>query len=350
MRIGLYGMPTSGKTFILDRVDFIKVMQGSRMLHELCPDFDTVDENKKNIVRQELANLLAKEDKMIMDGHYAFGNKVVFTEADGRLYDAILYLYISPEVLKSRMELSERNRKYLTYDIEAWQNMEIEELRGYCHKNNKDFYVIDNPPSNTFNDVSEVLGFIRAIVDGYSCKEMADRCVNEILMDSHSDTVVLMDGDKTITTEDTSHAVFGYTTHLYDGNFYTGYQSWKQAKEFESYDFEDLTEMPVPINEKVIQAMTDDTYILTSGHERVWRYIAERLDVSFYSGIEMAAETKLFITKFLQEAGKKVIAYGDGMNDYYMLMYADKGYLVTKKDGSVSRSLRKRSLEGLIRV
>ena len=28
-------------------------------------------------------------------------------------------------------------------------------------------------------------------------------------------------------------------THLYDGNFYTGYQSWKQGKEFAGYCFED---------------------------------------------------------------------------------------------------------------
>ena len=30
MRIGLYGMPTSGKTHILDRIDFIEVLVGSK--------------------------------------------------------------------------------------------------------------------------------------------------------------------------------------------------------------------------------------------------------------------------------------------------------------------------------
>ena len=40
MRIGLYGMPTAGKSYILDRIDFIKVIAGSKMLHEICPDFD----------------------------------------------------------------------------------------------------------------------------------------------------------------------------------------------------------------------------------------------------------------------------------------------------------------------
>lgn len=64
----------------------------------------------------------------------------------------------------------------------------------------------------------------------------------------------------------------------------------------------------------------------------------------------MAAETKLYITKFLQGAGKHVVAYGDGMNDYYMLKQADEGYLVGKEGGRVSRSLKGKELEGLIIV
>ncbi len=69
MRIGLYGMPTSGKTFILDQVDFIKVMQGSRMLRQLCNDFDSLDEENKKSVRLKLADELSFQDSFIMDGH-----------------------------------------------------------------------------------------------------------------------------------------------------------------------------------------------------------------------------------------------------------------------------------------
>ena len=61
----------------------------------------------------------------------------------------------------------------------------------------------------------------------------------------------------------------------------------------------------------------------------------------------MAAETKFFITKMLQKAGKIINAYGDGMNDYYMLKQADKGYLVTKADGTVSKSLKGKDLGGI---
>ena len=61
----------------------------------------------------------------------------------------------------------------------------------------------------------------------------------------------------------------------------------------------------------------------------------------------MAAETKLYITKYLQDAGKTVVAYGDGMNDYYMLVQADQGFLISKQGGRISRSLLGMNLEGL---
>ena len=44
MRIGLYGMPTAGKTHVLNQLDFIDVKLGSNFLREICPDFDSKDE------------------------------------------------------------------------------------------------------------------------------------------------------------------------------------------------------------------------------------------------------------------------------------------------------------------
>lgn len=49
----------------------------------------------------------------------------------------------------------------------------------------------------------------------------------------------------------------------------------------------------------------------------------------------------------IKEAGKTVIAYGDGMNDYYMLKKADVGYLIPKEDGTISRSLKGKDLGGV---
>ena len=59
----------------------------------------------------------------------------------------------------------------------------------------------------------------------------------------------------------------------------------------------------------------------------------------------MCSDTKYFITRFLQERGRKVVAFGDSMNDYFMLKQADVSYLITKMDGTVSSSLIQRNLE-----
>ena len=66
-----------------------------------------------------------------------------------------------------------------------------------------------------------------------------------------------------------------------------------------------------------------------------------------YCGEQMSAETKYFIVKFLQEQGVRIVAYGDSMNDYYMLKQADEGYLIAKADGTLSRSLKYMDTEGI---
>ncbi len=106
MKMGLYGMPASGKTHLLKQVDFMRVFEGSALLRAVSPEFDSLAPEGRARVRQELAGRLSREDDFIMDGHYSFGNEIAFTEDDGKLYDVFLYLYISPEILKERISSS----------------------------------------------------------------------------------------------------------------------------------------------------------------------------------------------------------------------------------------------------
>ena len=83
MRIGLYGMPTAGKTYVLDKIDFIDVVVGSKLLREYDPDFDLRDEAGRAQDRKDVANIMKQRDHFIMDGHYAFGDEIAFTEDEG---------------------------------------------------------------------------------------------------------------------------------------------------------------------------------------------------------------------------------------------------------------------------
>lgn len=352
MRIGLYGLPTAGKSFVLSAVRNLEVLSGSSLLKELAPDFHELSESDKAKVRAKLALELKKKDKFIMDGHYSFGTEVVFTEEDGQLYDAFLYLYVDPEIISSRMSDSVRNQKYLQYDIEKWQQFEIESLRAYCHNNNKDFYVIDNPGKGFFPDISMILEFIDSIVCGYSCVNYAREVIDYI---PAGEVISLIDGDKTFIKEDSS-AVLGYKTHLFDGNYYTGFQAWRHNREmtdylrYIDYSVQLIGTMNLTLNENIQEKIEGVSVILTTGHYGTWKQIADKYGMPLFYGSQMCSDTKYFITKFLQDKGCKIIAFGDSMNDYFMLKQADAAYLVLKKDGSVSSSLSGRDLEGLVLV
>ncbi|SEM22564.1 ATPase, P-type (transporting), HAD superfamily, subfamily IC [Butyrivibrio sp. ob235] len=353
MRIGLYGLPSAGKSFILDEVKNFEVFAGSKKLFEIAPDFHSLSADKQTEVRQQLARELKEKDRIIVDGHYAFGESIVFTEEDGQLYDAFVYLYVDPEILKNRMLDSVKNQRYAEYDIASWQNKEIEGLRKYCHENNKDFYIIDNPEKGYFADISLVLEFINSLACGFSCVKFAHKCAETILeKTAEENTITLLDGDKTLTLDDSSGKL-GYRTHIFDNNFYTGFQSWRHHIEFSDFlqlndiHIDCVEDLGMRFNENVICRIEGQGYILTSGFIGIWERLAKKLELPLFYGNQMAAESKYFITKELQEAGKMVIAIGDGMNDYYMLKQANHGYLVAKSDGTLSRSLKGRDVEGM---
>ena len=346
MRLGLYGLPAAGKTYILDRINGIKVFHGSDMLFDLDKDFYHMDEKGKKAVRKELANSLLKENNFIMDGHYSFGDNVVFTKEDGKLYDAFLYLYIDPQVLKSRMEKSSKNGKYLKFDIKKWQNTEIEKLREYCHEHNKDFYVIDNQDKGYFDDIDTVLKFVYAVSKGFSCVNFAKEVANDILSMSDFTDITLTDGDRTLIREDSS-SLIGYKTHIFDGNFYTGFQSFVHHENMMKYTnaSKKLNIPECTYNDFVLKHM-DNGFILTSGQPYIWKNISEKIKRPVFFGNQISADTKFFITKFLQ-GNRKVRAFGDSMNDYFMLKRADEAFLIAKPTGEISSSLKNRNLEGI---
>ena len=106
--------------------------------------------------------------------------------------------------------------------------------------------------------------------------------------------------------------------------------------------------LPIPeitYNEFVLKYM-DKGFILTSGQPDIWKNISHKIKRPVFFGNQMSADTKFFITKFLQK-NKKVRAFGDSMNDYFMLKRADEAFLIAKPTGELSSSLKNRDLEGI---
>ena len=131
---------------------------------------------------------------------------------------------------------------------------------------------------------------------------------------------------------------------------------WRHNREltehlrFIEYSCQDIEDMNFNVNGSVLEKISGVAVILTSGYFGTWKQIADSLGMSVFYGAQMCSDTKYFIVKFLQKKGVTVTAFGDSMNDYYMLKQADMAYLILKKDGTVSSSLKGRDLEGIVYV
>lgn len=352
MKLALYGMPCAGKTTLLNELDCnIHIIKGSLWLNKSTDgNFSFLPEDKKTEWRIKYTEYLAGivDKHIISDGHYSFENTVVFTDADGEIYDVFLYLYCEPEEILARMQVSEKNQKFsnLTVDvISAWQNREVEELRYQCHKRNKDFYVIQSEKITK----ADFAKFIDTLLSGFSSYRLALKFVNQIREWFPSPCELnIVDGDKTFINEDSfclcSH---GFTTTVFDGNFYTGYQSYCFEKETSllSFQFEKLQNCT--LNKQVWSKICNERYIiLSAGIKCLWEKIAEQMGIPYVLASPLvSADTKYYVAKLLRQFGYRIKGYGDSKNDLYLLKEADEGYLCLGK--RISRSLANADVSGL---
>ena len=332
MRFVIYGLPCSGKTYQMNRINNLEKINGSELLNKLSSNkFEELTVLEKEQKRKELLESIKEKDNFIIDGHFMFPSprwpnltpaNIVFTENDALFYDVYLYLYEDPKIIKSRIENSSKNKHYLdgNINIKKWQEIEIKKLNESCRRNNKDFYIMDNP--------EYLPEFIEEIRNGYSNVNKARKIVDEILKDGFTLEVNLVDGDRTIVKEDTSKIVLDYKTHIFDNNFFTGYQFFLQRKEMEQYKNINIHDN-LTFN-KVLSEKIKDKYncLLSSGNPLIWNELGKNLNFNkIYAGYEISEETKYFVCKFLKKE-RVVNTYGDSKIDIPMIKEADNGYLV----------------------
>ena len=351
MRIAIYGLPSSGKTTLIQSIPNITAVAGREELDRLSNGkFSDMEEDDKRKIRVLYTKyLLELPDKVIVsDGHYSFLDAVVFTPDDGDVYDVFFYLYCKPAELLQRFALSEKNKKYCDLSEETlkqWQDFEIESLRKECHIRNKDFYVIsDNDRNTSFYD------FFDKVINGYSvvknAKIIADKIGNRFPNEKYKE-LCIVDGDKTVIEQDSFRFCYDGKTRVFDGDFYSGYQSYLFSQEVAF-----IVSIPESINEiqlnnDVWNMIKDRPYvILSSGITIVWKRLQDNFGFTeVIADPIISADCKYFIVKLLKEKGYEISAFGDSKNDYYMLMEADQGYLKIGK--RISRSLANTDLTGI---
>lgn len=345
MKFVLYGMPCAGKTTLLNALkDKLKVVSGSSWLYEQTQGrFSSLPEEQQAQWRVKYTQYLQeqKQEHLISDGHYAFEDQVVFTAADGDCYDVFLYLYCDPEVLIERLALAEKNQQFAHLSVAylaAWQQRELYELREQCHLRNKDFYVL---PANRLS-IFEVMNFIDAIVQqGFSSYHLAFGIVEQIRgFFPEPCTISLVDGDKTLINEDSFRQCAPcFKTSIFDGNFYTGYQSYCFDKLSKGLVLELSNLASCSLNTALWPYLKHQKFvILSAGISDLWDHLAKRFNLPYVIASPLiSADTKYYVAKGLKSLGYKVIGYGDSQNDWYLLHEADEGYLCL--GSRMSRSL-----------
>lgn len=346
MKFVLYGMPCAGKTTLLSAIAHkLRVINGSEWLQQHASgkfsDMSSDEQEKYRVQYVSYIRSLPNEN-IISDGHYAFGNTKVFTPADGDVYDTFLYLACNPDTLLSRIQSSAKNQKFAHYTEHAlseWQNREIEELRAECHARNKDFYVL--PGNITADEFSE---FIEAILSGFSSYRLAQDLTQQICqrypMALGFHKLTLVDGDKTFINEDSFRLCCGdYKTSVFDGDWYTGYQSYCFDKEVAQLRLDSGSLQHCTRNRTMLLRLHNETYIIiSSGVASLWEALETQMNIPYVIASPLiSADTKYYIAKLLRERGYCVKGYGDSKNDIYMLKEADEGYLCV--GSRMSRSL-----------
>ena len=346
-------MPCAGKSTLMDRITDAKVINGSQELRRICGgSFSELSEEEKHQVRIKYTEYIngLNDEVIVSDGHYSFLETVVFTEADGDLYDIFIYLYCSPETLKERYALSEKNAKFAGESIESlrqWQEFEINNLREECHRRNKDFYVV----SDNEEEQNKFFDFLSLLREGFSSYDLATDICHQIMEQFNKrDILYMVDGDKTIITQDSYSFCCNGKTKIFDGDFYTGYQSFLFEKELQTASIDKSKIAEITINNEVYDIVASNNYVvLSSGIKDLWSDIANAKNLgTIFASPYISADVKYYVVKQLREHGYTVFAYGDSKIDLYMLREADKGFLYIGK--RISRSLKNESLSGLVPI
>lgn len=347
MKYALYGLPCAGKTTLFDELT-IPVIHGSTELNKMASGrfLDLPDAEKNKLRIRYAEQLRARTDSFISDGHYSFLDDVVFTDADGKLYDVFIYLYCDPKIISERLKKSDKNNRFAKLSAERireWQDFEIESLRQECHHRNKDFYVVSEVSAD------DLQAFINKIENGYSSYSLAADIVDTIMsIYPEPCELHICDGDKTIIEQDSfSVCTDGYITRIFDDNFYTGYQSFQFTEEVSELQYDTEKLRTITLNDMVYSKIADKNYVvLSSGIPQLWERLAKKLGLeNIIADTLISADTKFFVVKLLQEKGYSITAHGDGKNDLYMLKQSDTGWLYI--GNYLSRSLRDADMSGV---
>ncbi|KAM3520368.1 hypothetical protein MY4038_009448 [Beauveria bassiana] len=400
MVIGLYGLPGSGKSTLMNQIklqvnheNFV-FYEGSELISNIVTGglaaFARLGEQEKRQVREQAIISVAKvcltqNCTALVVGHYMFwpedemeGN-VVATASDFRVYTHIIYFDVTvPAILERRLSDTHRQRPPVSAaHLQQWQRAEIDQLRHLCRQH----CILFSTVPQHYDPLPFILKLVRHFERTNASCNLAlvtTKVKAALVGEERAETVLVVDADKTLAGEDAGsmfwQAANGSSQKLPNTcplkslfSSPLGYSeaAFRQAtllyeEAANDADFETLCERLassitihpefISLFQRVCSRGHVRVVVLTCGIRRVWQVVLEK--AGFGDSIKVVGGGRILdevvitpqikaqvVSSLRKQSGLYVWAFGDSPLDLPMLEAADKSIIVSGDIRNRSRSM-----------
>ena len=399
--VGLYGVPGSGKTFLLDQLEqqvgqtHFAFYEGSKMIDTLIPGgldaFKKMEEKEKTHWRQCAIDTIGKNcadsgKAAVVTGHFMFWSQEqkvglpVYTRNDLEVFTHILYLDTPVEVIAQQcLDDTEKIRTPTSAShLRKWQQEEKTQLRHLCRHHGILFMLIA-PCATLVKELSILLHDFKYHNEQYNLSQAKNKLDDAVIAcQGQLEIMLVMDADRTLATEDTGVLFWERISNsrplnyepstlktLFGGSLGHSYTAFRQAvllyeETSNDHDFDVLCQDVasavvmhpeiVSLLQLVVEQKHIGAVVITCGLRSVWEKVLERENLSgkvkvvgggrIADGFVVTAAVKAALVSRLREAYNLYVwAFGDSPQDLKMLRKADRGIIVVGEEQARSKTM-----------